>query len=216
MPCVHPHPKPPLSTLTLAAMRDASERTNPSLPRSPGALFVRSKQPRSKPSCCPLPVEPSLGFLVALIAEVPVDPFDHRHRGSRHPGNQEHVHARHEHPNPVQPRSNPTRPRFSERRIFRDSDFFELFSQPPWESRKVEHKQKGNDGGLKLAPPLGQPILYKKTWKCFNINSAEDPLLPSPLNSLVSSDGGRNSCRLSTADCRPMLAFDRQGLKPGG
>src|SRR5208282_5356625 len=60
-------------------------------------LFVGSKQPRLKPSCCPLPVKPGLCFLVGLVAEMSVDPLDHRHGGSRHPGNQEDVHARHEH-----------------------------------------------------------------------------------------------------------------------
>jgi hypothetical protein len=38
-----------------------------------------------------------LGILVALVAEMSVDPLDHRYRGSRHSGDQEHVHASHKH-----------------------------------------------------------------------------------------------------------------------
>ena len=45
----------------------------------------------------PSPGKPCLSFLVGLVAEVSVDPLDHRHRGSRHPGDEQHVHARHEH-----------------------------------------------------------------------------------------------------------------------
>ncbi len=51
----------------------------------------------SKPSHCPLPIKPGLSFLIALVAEMPVDPFNHRHGGSRHTGDQENVNARHEH-----------------------------------------------------------------------------------------------------------------------
>ena len=36
--------------------------------------------------------------------------------------------------------------------IFRDSNFFELFSSPPWESREIEHKHKCNDGGRPPTP----------------------------------------------------------------
>ena len=54
-------------------------------------------------------------------------------------------------PNPVQPRSNPAGLRFSGRRFFGTSTYLSFF-QPLWESRKVEHKQKGNDGGRKPAP----------------------------------------------------------------
>jgi hypothetical protein len=59
--------------------------------RSLGAPFL------SKPPCRPLSIEPCLSFLVGLVAEVPIDPLDHRYRGSRHAGDQENVHARHEH-----------------------------------------------------------------------------------------------------------------------
>lgn len=33
----------------------------------------------SKPSHCPLPVKPGLGILVGLVAEIPIDPLDHRY-----------------------------------------------------------------------------------------------------------------------------------------
>ena len=39
---------------------------------------------------------------------------------------------------------------------------FSHFFQPPWESRKVTHKQKGNDGGLKPAP-RGNRFLIKQS-----------------------------------------------------
>jgi hypothetical protein len=38
-----------------------------------------------------------LGILVTLIAEKAVDPLDHRHGRSRHAGDQDNVHASHEH-----------------------------------------------------------------------------------------------------------------------
>src|SRR5271166_3106787 len=36
---------------------------------------------------------------------------------------------------------------------FFETPTFSHFSQPAWESRKVTHKQKGNDGGLKPTLP---------------------------------------------------------------
>ncbi len=114
----------------------------------------------SKPSCSPLPVKPGLCFLVGLISEVPVDPLNHRHRGSRHSGDKEHVHTCHEHPNPAQPRSNPVRPQFPQRRFFgtpTSPNFFET----PWESRKGTHKQECNNGGLN-PPPRGNPFFIKR------------------------------------------------------
>ena len=47
--------------------------------------------------------------------------------------------------------SNPLRLRFPRRRFFGTSTS-RRFCQPPWESRKVEHKQKGNDGGRPPTP----------------------------------------------------------------
>jgi len=162
---------------------------------------------------CPERVEPGLGFLVGLVAEMPVDPLDHRHGVSRHTGDQQHVHAPHEHSNPVQPRSNPTRPRFSERRIFRDSHFFELFPSPAWESREVTHKQKSGDGGRPRTHPLGTSS-YEKPPNSWDSNSVRDPTSPSPLNSLVSSDGGRSSFRPSAPDRRPTFVLDYLPIPP--
>ncbi len=42
-------------------------------------------------------IKPGFGFLVTLVAEMPVDPLNHCYRRSRHSGDQEHVHASHEH-----------------------------------------------------------------------------------------------------------------------
>src|SRR5271166_1616993 len=53
---------------------------------------------------------------------------------------------------------------------------FSHFSQPAWESRKVEHKQRGNDGGRYLTHPLGT-ISYEAAWNYRIINSVTDWLL---------------------------------------
>ena len=39
------------------------------------------------------------------------------------------------------------------------------------------------------------------------INSATDPLSPSPLNPSVSSEGDKDSCRSGAADRRPIVAL---------
>jgi hypothetical protein len=78
-----------------------------------------------------------------------------------------------------------------------------VFSQLSWESRKVEHKQKGNDGGRPPTHPLGKKS-YRTDWNYLIINSATDPLSPSPLNPSVLSEGDKDSCRpvLPIADRR--------------
>src|SRR5271166_5080660 len=53
---------------------------------------------------------------------------------------------------------------------------FSHFSQPAWESRKVEHKQRGNDGGRYLTHPLGT-ISYEAAWNYRIINSETNRLL---------------------------------------
>jgi hypothetical protein len=54
-----------------------------------GVRSFAGSQPPSESPCRPFPIEQGLGVLVGLVAEVPIDPLDHRHGRSRHAGDQE-------------------------------------------------------------------------------------------------------------------------------
>ena len=69
-----------------------------------------------------------------------------------------HVHARHEHPNPVQPRSNPTRPRFPQRRFFGTPTSLSFFPSPPG---KVEKSNINKATTVVVHPPPDYEFLRK-------------------------------------------------------
>ena len=111
-------------------------------------------------------------------------------------------------------RSNPTRLRFSQRRFFGTSTSLSFF-QPPWESRKVEHKQKGNDGGRPPTHPWVR-VLYEKP-----PNSWDSQLCNRPALAVSSQPfgviGGRQGllplrCRRSPSYCCTRLFDDPAGV----
>ena len=85
-------------------------------------------------------------------------------------------------------RSNPTRLRFFQRRIFRTSISWRSF-QPPGEIFRFRRNNKCNHPRSPFPTPQGEPIFYKTTWNCFINNSATASPLPPPLNSHTPSIG---------------------------